>query len=437
MIIINSEERKEARYQRRKAKRQEKEYKINIQFDDFNNVCGIDVLLDSAYKSRKSASWKTSTQKFHINLLRNCITYSNKLKNGENINDKLIFFTINERGKIRNITSTGFPERVIHKALSKNVLVPILSRSLIYDNGASIEDKGYSFSIDRLKYHLSSFYRENGFSNNGWILLMDIKNYFGSISHDKLKEEISTKIHDEKLLNLIYSIIDEIDVGLALGFEPGQIEALFFPSNKIDHYIKDKKSFKRYARHADDSYVISNSKEELIQLRDQLIDKYKELGLELNMNKTKIIKLDDPQFKYLKNRVKLDNNGKVIIRPDKKSIQRMRVKLSKFKKMYDNGTMSFERINTSYQSWRGFMSRKDCYETIRKMDKLFYEYFVKDRKNHENKQSVQLKRPKKNVEEFQTIQDETNFSCKRIEDNFYDSRKTKTTIKYNKLSKKH
>ena len=63
MIIINSEERKEARYQRRKAKRQEKEYKINIQFDDFNNVCGIDVLLDSAYKSRKSASWKTSTQK--------------------------------------------------------------------------------------------------------------------------------------------------------------------------------------------------------------------------------------------------------------------------------------------------------------------------------------------------------------------------------------
>lgn len=434
MNKITSEERKEARYQRRKAKREEKEYQIGIKFDNLNNVCGIDVLLDSAYESKKSVNWKTSSQKFHINLLRNCITYSNKIKNGDNINDKLVLFTINERGKIRDITSTGFPEKVIHKALTKNVLIPILSRSLIYDNGASIEGKGYSFSMDRLKNDLSSFYRENNFSNDGWILLMDIKNYFGSISHDKLKESIAKKIHDEKLLNLIYSIIDEIGsdtgLGLALGFEPGQIEALFYPS-PIDHYVKDKRSFKHYARHADDSYVISSSKEELEQLRDELVEKYNELDLELNLNKTKIVKLDDPQFKYLKNRVKLDEKGKVIIRPDKKSIRRMRVKLGKFKKMYDSGEMTFEQVNTSYQSWRGFMSRKKCYETIKEADKLFYNYFVKDRK--ESKKQIDYKPPRNNVDEFQCIQDENNFSCKRIEDNFYDKKKcrNKAIIKFN------
>ena len=110
---MTSEERKEARYKRRKEKRNNKEYEFNLQFDDFDRVTSIDILLNSSYKSKKSSSWKTSTQKFHINLLKNCINYSNKMINNDNINTRMIKFTINERGKLRNITSVGFPEKVI------------------------------------------------------------------------------------------------------------------------------------------------------------------------------------------------------------------------------------------------------------------------------------------------------------------------------------
>lgn len=275
--------------------------------------------------------------------------------------------------------------------------------------------------MERLKYHLQDFYRHNNFSNDGWILLIDLKNFFASIPHDKLKEKISEKIKDEQLLNLIFAIIDENDEGLPLGYETGQIESIFYPSS-VDHFIKDQKSCKYYGRYMDDSYVISGSKEELLVLKDEIINEYNKLGLQVNSNKTKIIKLDDPQFKYLKNRVKLDSKGKVIIKPDKKSIKRMRIKLNKFKKMYDNGEMTFEQINTSYQSWRGFMLRKNCYFILKEMDSIFYDYFVKNRKKNNHK-TIKQEKPKRNFNEFQSIQDENEFTCNYIEDRFYNANK--------------
>ena len=418
---MTSEERRENRYKRRKEKREKKEYEFTIQFDDLYNVSSIDVLRNSAYKARKSSKWKTSTQKFHINLLKNCIVYSDKLNNEKSISTNKVQFTLNERGKIRNITSVGFSEKVIQKALSQNILIPILSNSLIYDNGASIENKGYDFSVNRLKEHVRSYYRSNNFNNDGWVLLIDLKNFFASIPHEILKEKIAEKIHDEKVLSLIYSIIDENKNGLPLGYETGQIEAVYYPSS-VDHFIKDQKSFKYYGRYMDDSYVIHSDKEKLVDLRNDLIDEYGKLGLNLNLNKTKIIKLNDPQFKFLKNRVKLDEKGKVVIKPDKKAIKRIRVKLGKFKKMYDNNEITFEEVNNYYQSVRGFYSIKNCYYNIKEFDRLFFEYFVKDKKEEK---STNKKKPKRNIEQFNSIQDECKFSCEEIENNFYDENKLK------------
>ena len=248
-----------------------------------------------------------------------------------------------------------------------------------------------------------------------------MKNFFASIPHEILKEKIAEKIHDEKVLSLIYSIIDENKNGLPLGYETGQIEAVYYPSS-VDHFIKDQKSFKYYGRYMDDSYVIHSDIEKLVDLRNNLIDEYGKLGLNLNLNKTKIIKLNDPQFKFLKNRVKLDEKGKVVIKPDKKAIKRIRVKLGKFKKMYDNNEITFEEVNNYYQSVRGFYSRKNCYYNIKEFDRLFFEYFVKDKKEEK---PTNKKKPKRNIEQFNSIQDECRFSCEEIENNFYDENKLK------------
>ena len=62
----------------------------------------------------------------------------------------------------------------------------------------------------------------------------------------------------------------------------------------------------------------------------------------------------------------------------------MRRKLKKFKKLYENGELTFEQINSSYQSWRGFMLRKNGYNTVRSMDAIFKEDFVIPERNRRN-----------------------------------------------------
>jgi hypothetical protein len=75
-------------------------------------------------------------------------------------------------------------ERIVQKCLCDNVLTPILTHPLIYDNGASVKGKGVHFAIRRLIVHLSKFYRQNGFSNAGYALLIDFTKFFDNIRHD-------------------------------------------------------------------------------------------------------------------------------------------------------------------------------------------------------------------------------------------------------------
>ena len=77
---------------------------------------------------------------------------------------------------------------VIQKSLCTNALIPVMTRNLITDNGASQKGKGTHFSLKRLENHLRKHYRKYG--NKGYILLVDFKQYFDNINHDKLKAVI-------------------------------------------------------------------------------------------------------------------------------------------------------------------------------------------------------------------------------------------------------
>ena len=98
-----------------------------------------------------------------------------------------------------------------------------------------------------------------------------------------------------------------------------------------------------------------------------------ELGIELNEKKTMIIPLKS--FTFMKARVFLTDTGKVIMKPCRKSITRMRRRLKKLKAMLDNGEIDFKTVHDGYESWRGYINYFDAHKTIREMDKLFYDIF--------------------------------------------------------------
>ena len=79
------------------------------------------------------------------------------IKNNNYKVGKTYKFQINERGKIRNIDAPHINDRLIHKVLSNEILLPIYEPHIIYDNGASQKDKGFTFALHRVKDKLQKF----------------------------------------------------------------------------------------------------------------------------------------------------------------------------------------------------------------------------------------------------------------------------------------
>ena len=369
---MTSDERKEARYQRRKAKREQRRLEM-LKSYNFDTVTSPDALYNASKSARRGVYWKASVQRYNMNLLRNSIQASKDLKAGVDLRKGFIEFHLAERGKKRYIRSVHFSERVVQRSLCANALVPLLTRNLIHDNGASIQNKGIHFAVKRLKTHLTRHYRQHG--KNGYVILVDFKGYFENILHEPLLQiDKRTFGEDERLLNLAMSFVYIFgDKGLGLGSEISQIKAVAYP-NRIDNYIKSILRCKFYGRYMDDSYIICETKEETDRVYTALPALYAEMGITVSPNKTQIVKLSRG-FTYLKTHFSLTETGRIIEKPGRESITRQRRKLKKFKKLLDKGEMTIEHIHMSYMSWRGFTAHKNAGQTIRSMDKLYTELF--------------------------------------------------------------
>lgn len=376
---MNSEERRLKRYQRRKAKRDLKREEKIAGHDSLEVVADGNALVDAFYESKKEVSWKASVQRYEMNLLRNTLESKRKLEKGLDVSQGFIEFSLCERGKTRWIKSVHIKERCIQRSLCDNVLVPVIQRGLIYDNGASMRKKGIHFALNRMDAHLHRYYRENGFSNDGYILLIDFSGYFNNILHEPVYEILKKEFKDERLLNLARQLIEPFDdtgegKSLGIGSQISQILAVRYPS-EIDMYVKQKLHIKYYGRYMDDSYMIHHDKEYLKQCLEEMKVLYEKYGIKINTKKTQIVKLSRG-FTFLKVYHILNGNGKIIKKPCKASITRERRKLKKLKKKLDKGEISYKDIECQYQSWRGYISYTNSYNTIRRMDKLYNELFI-------------------------------------------------------------
>lgn len=371
-FFMTSFERKEARYQRRKAKREKRRLKMLETFN-FDRVCSPDSLYRAAKKARRGVLWKASVQRYNMNLLRNTLKASKDLQAGADVRKGFIEFSLVERGKQRNIRSVHFAERVVQRSICENALIPLLTRNLIHDNGASIKKKGIDFALRRLKKHLVSHYRKHG--KTGYVLCVDFKGYFDNILHEPMSEHNRHMFgEDERLYKLSMLFIYAFgDKGLGLGSETSQINAIAYP-NSIDHYIKEVLRCKYYGRYMDDSYIICESKKQAKSIKAQLLAKYAEKGIVVNKRKTAIIKLSRG-FSFLKTHFSLSDTGSIIDRPCRESAARQRRKLKKFKNFLDAGVMTMAEIRNSYMSWRGFIGHKRAAKTIHSMDLLYKKLF--------------------------------------------------------------
>lgn len=388
---------------------------VNIFMDYKSIICDANNLYEAYLKSTQPSKWKESTQKFSLNYLRHIFTLQDELESMSYRPGTEGGFTLCDRGKTRPITTLQPRDRVVRHVLCDNVLMPEVQKKLIYDNGSSIKGKGLSFANKRFKAHLRKYYMANG-TNEGYILFGDFRKFYDNIRHDVAKDQLLSLFdHDEYLTWLIDTIFENfridvsymsdeeftncmtevfdrlqyrrevpnscltgekyMDKSVNIGDQISQIIGVFYP-HRMDNYIKTVRGQKYYGRYMDDWYLISNSKEELMDIYDHVKVIADNLGININDKKTRIVRLSDT-YTYLQVRYSLTETGKIIERINPKSVKRIRRRLSRLSKKVQNGEVSYENAENMFKSWMGSFYKLMSRQTRQNLLTLFEELYSK------------------------------------------------------------
>lgn len=379
---MNSIERRAARRARRDAKRARNRM-LRCENLTLEAIADINNLYKAALESISGVNWKYSVQSYEKKLFSNIYYARKQLLEEEDFRKGLACFSISERGKKRFICAPKISERVIQKCISQNVLIPAINPTLTPGCCANVKGRGTDYCLIRLKKQLADYYQENGF--DGYILLMDFSDYFGSIDHDAAKALVDKVLIDKQPREIMYLQIDHgpEEKGLGLGSEPNQALAVALPS-PIDYLGESWRGIVYSGRYMDDSYFISSRKEVLQAFLEEARKVCASLGIAINEKKTHIVKLSRG-FTFLKKRFRYSETGKIIVTPARKSIGRMRRKLKKLFNLVQEGEMTFEQARQSYISYRGSLVkrhgdgktrfRQNIYHTVRSLDNTFYQLF--------------------------------------------------------------
>ena len=163
--------------------------------------------------------------------------------------------------KERVITAAPFRERVLQHALM-NVCEPWFDRWLIFDTYASRKGKGQLAAAKRAATFASRY---------PWFLKCDIRKYFDSIPHGKLRERLRRKFKDGRLLFWFDRIVASYEAGPGRGVPIGNLTSQHFANFYLDPVDRMSEALGGgYVRYMDDFVFWGSDKAALLRLRGTL-----------------------------------------------------------------------------------------------------------------------------------------------------------------------
>lgn len=134
-----------------------------------------------------------------------------------------------------------------------------ISKNFVPDKYACQQDKGTDKARECLTRHLKTYCRINGV--DGYVLKLDIHDYFGSTQHEVAIKAVNKRVKDEwtcqEVERIIRSFGDGISIGL--GSQVSQLIQLAVLDD-LDHYITETLGIKLYVRYMDDIIIIRKDK---------------------------------------------------------------------------------------------------------------------------------------------------------------------------------
>ena len=210
----------------------------------------------------KGTLWKSGAMKFDRHRAVNCARLRESLLTGRFRRQPPVRFTLCERGKVRHIVGPRYRDRIVQRCLCDVLLVPAVSRSLVYSNAASLKGKGTSFARKRFERDLLAARCRYG--ADARVFQYDVHNYFGSVPSERAFDLISSAVRsllsapDETsgvtgLLEVAELYVCEAPY-LTLGNQVNQLAAIAY-LNGLDHAFHERLELDGAGRYMDDGYV--------------------------------------------------------------------------------------------------------------------------------------------------------------------------------------
>lgn len=200
--------------------------------------------------------------------------------NNDYICEPYNLFQIIEK-KSRVISAPTFRDLVAQHAIYR-VIYDIFVNKMIYQSFGC--RKG--FGIHDVKNYIEKKIR---YHKTGYFLQCDVRKYYYSLSHEKLKIKFLKVLSEPKLVDLIMKFAipaDGSNVGVPLGNLLSQLFGLFY-LNDLDHYCQKRLDAIGYVRYVDDFLLLFKTKD---QARDAKLKIIKFLEKEkLSLSKANII----------------------------------------------------------------------------------------------------------------------------------------------------
>ncbi|MFZ8766023.1 group II intron reverse transcriptase/maturase, partial [Enterococcus diestrammenae] len=201
-------------------------------------------------------------------------------------------------GGVRLLGIPTVVDRVIQQAISQ-VITPIFDA----------EFSQYSYGFRPRKRAEMAIQQALEYMNEGyqWVVDIDLERFFDTVHHDRLMNLVARTIEDGDVISLIRKYLvsgirtDEGDIESTMGTpQGGNLSPLLsnIMLNELDKELESRQL--RFVRYADDCIILVKSEMSARRVMRNIVRFIEDkLGLIVNAEKSKIVRPNNPEFKFL------------------------------------------------------------------------------------------------------------------------------------------
>ena len=350
----------------------------------YEQICSDENIYQAYTNARKNKRYRADVLRYTNNLEKNLSELKDKLVNQRITYTRYNRFIIYDP-KYRVILSQPFKNNVEDWAFYQ-VLNPLFVRGYIEHSYACISGRGQINAVLKLhswlKYVNKEAYKERkqglevSEENKWYYLKLDFSKYFYRIDHEVLKKRIDKKISDKRVRQWLYSKIDNpyekfglpkgmrpedvkddewlADKGMPIGALISQMLANLF-NDPLDQYCKRELRIRYYIRYQDDVIILSNSKKQLHDWKKK-IERFANEEMLMDFNDKVCIRPISLGIDFCGYR-----NYPTHIKIRKSTTKRMKRRLKKLMRQYEDGEVTLDYCRSVLDSYFGLLKHCNSY----------------------------------------------------------------------------